>query len=210
LPCCRARLRAVPEGETPPPGRMALIVAGLLLVLLLLGAFGYAAWTIVLSSPDPEADVSELMAKDAPLPIVMPESAPEAVSDVLAVSAPASEDAASAVPAAEPHEDEELQPASSVPDAEPVAEEVAPVSHPPLTEVEALRQKNAELQAELDAMRKSQRSSAAVKLYPGGRDTPAGGVATVGGSDPAAAAATLKEAIEAMNQGIDYQKTPAR
>lgn len=200
------RLRAVPEGETPPPGRMALIVAGLLLVLLLLGAFGYAAWTIVLSSPDPEADVAELIADkpadEGPLPIVMPASEP---AEVAAASAPVGEDAASAVAAAEPHEE---QPVSSVAEAEPAAEPPAPP--PPLTEVEALRRKNAELQAELDALRKSQRSSAAVKLYPGGGGAPAGGVATVGSSDPAAVAATLKEAIEAMNNGINYQKTPAK
>lgn len=205
------RLHAVPEGETPPPGRMALIVAGLLLLLLLLGAFGYAAWTIVLSSPDPEADVSELItgehANDPPLPIIMPGSAPAAVSDALAVSAPAGEDAASAVPAAEPHEE---LPASSVTEAEPVADAPAPVSHPPLTEVEALRQRNAELQAELDALRKSQRSSAAVKLYPGGSGAPAGGVAIVGSSDPAAVAATLKDAIDAMNNGRNYRQNPAK
>jgi hypothetical protein len=190
---------------------MALIVAGLLLLLLLLGAFGYAAWTIVLSSPDPEADVSELIAdehaNDPPLPILMPESAPAAASDALAVSAPVGEDAASAVPAAELHE---ALPASSVTEAEPVADAPAPVSHPPLTEVEALRQRNAELQAELDALRKSQRSSAAVKLYSGGSGAPAGGVAIVGSSDPAAVAATLKDAIDAMNNGRNYRQNPAK
>lgn len=198
------RLRAVPEGETPPPGRMPLIVAGLLLLLLLLGAFGYAAWSIVASSPDPGADVAELIADDAPLPIVMPESAP-AASDVL--DAPAGGDTPSAVPVAEP---QETPPASSAAKAEPVAGHPAPVSSPPMTEVEALRRKNAELQAELDALKKAQQSSATVKMYPGGRGAPAGGVATVGSSDPAAAAATLKEAIEAMNNGSNYRQSPAR
>lgn len=199
------RPAASPEGEAPPARRTGLIVAGLLLLLLLLGAFGYAAWTIVLSSPDPEA-VAELIegehANDPPLPIVMPESAPVA-SDALAVSAPVGEDAVSAVP--ETHAEH-----SSEAEAKPVADAHASVTRPPLTEVEALRQKNAELQAELDALKKTQQSSAAVKLYPGGKGAPAGGVATVGSSDPKAAAATLKEAIEAMNTGSNYQQKPAK
>ena len=125
------------EGEVSPARRMGLLAVGILLLLLLLGAFGYAAWTIVLSSPDPDADVAELIegehANDPPLPIVMPESAPEVASDALAVSAPAGEEATSAV-------SETRVEHSSMTEAKPVADAPAPVLPPPLTEVEALRQ----------------------------------------------------------------------
>lgn len=194
-------------GEAPARRINPLAVAALLL-LLLLSAFGYAVWSIVLSSPDPENGVTELIedkhANDAPLPIVMPASAPVSASDataaseVLAASAPAGTDAASAVPPADEHA------ARAAPSVKAV-----PAPKAPLTEVEALRQKNAELQAELDALKKGQQSSAAIKLHPGGKGAPAGGVATVGSSDPKAAAATLKEAIELMNNGRN-QETPAR
>lgn len=202
------------QGDAPPARRLNLLAVGVLLLALLLIVFGYAAWTIARSSPDAETDVTELIedkhASDAPLPIIMPVSAPEAASDVLAgvseaasgisaVSAPADTDAASAVPHA-------ASAASSVTAA-------APVSHVPMTEVEALRQKNAELEARLDALKKAEQSSSvSVKLYPGsGKGVNAGGVATVGSSDPKAAAMTLKEAIEAMNAGTgNYQKQPAQ
>ena len=190
-------------GDAPPARRLNLLAVGVLLLALLLIAFGYAAWTIARSSPDAETDVTELIedkhASDAPLPIIMPVSAPEAVSDVLAASAPADADAASAVPHAE-------QAASSVTAA-------ALASQVPMTEVEALRQKNAELEARFEALKKAEQSSSvSVKLYPGsGKGVNAGGVATVGNSDPKAAAMTLKEAIEAMNAGTgNYQKQPAR
>lgn len=191
------------QGDAPPAKRLNLLAVGVLLLLLLLGAFGYAAWSIVRSSPDPENDVTELIedrhANDAPLPIVMPVSAPEAASEVPAISAPVDTDAASAVPHAEPA-------VSSVKAA-------ASVSQVPMTEVEALRQKNAELEARLDALKKAEQSSSvSVKLYPGsGKGVNAGGVATVGNSDPKAAAMTLKEAIEAMNAGTgNDRKQPAR
>lgn len=191
------------QGDAPPARRLNLLAVGVLLLLLLLIAFGYAAWTIARSSPDPENDVTELIedkhANDAPLPIVMPVSAPEAASEVPAVSVPVDTDAASTVPHAEPA-------ASS-------ARAAAPVSHVPMTEVEALRQKNAELEARLEALKKAEQSSSvSVKLYPGsGKGVNAGGVATVGNSDPKAAAMTLKEAIEAMNAGTgNDRKQPAR
>ncbi|MCK9200689.1 MAG: hypothetical protein M0P59_04545 [Gallionella sp.] len=208
---------SLPEDASAQPGKLAririalmsmtrvrMLIAGVVLLLLLLLAFGYAAWTIISSSPDPENDVAELIedkhANDPPLPIVMPESAPAVVSDVSAASAPVDGDAVSAVPAAELH----VEASSSV--------KAAPVSHVPQTEVEVLRQKNAELQTQLDALKKTQQpSSASVKLYPGdGKGAAAGGVATVGSSDPKAAATTLKEAIEAMNAGGNYQKKPAK
>lgn len=190
-------------GDAPPARRLNLLAVGVLVLLLLLGAFGYAVLSIVLSSPDPENDITELIddrhVSDAPLPIIMPVSEPEAASEVSAVSAPVDTDAASAVPHAE-------QGASAVTAAEPA-------SHVPMTEVEALRQKNAELEAKLEALKKAEQSSSvSVKLYPGsGKGVNAGGVATVGNSDPKAAAMTLKEAIEAMNAGTgNYQKQPAR
>ena len=191
------------QGDAPPARRLNLLAVGVLLLALLLIVFGYAAWTIARSSPDAETDVTELIedkhASDAPLPIIMPVSAPEAVSDVLAASAPADADAASAVPHAE-------QAASSVTAA-------ALASQVPMTEVEALRQKNAELEARFEALKKAEQSSSvSVKLYPGsGKGVNAGGVATVGNSDPKAAAMTLKEAIEAMNAGTgNDRKQPAR
>jgi hypothetical protein len=198
---------ALPEGEeqgdAPPARRLNLLAVGALLLALLLIAFGYAAWTIARSSPDAETDVTQLIedkhANDAPLPIIMPVSVPGAVSDVPAVSAPADTDAASAVPHAE-------QAISSVAAA-------TPVSHVPVTEVEALRQKSAELEARLEALKKAEQSSSvSVKLYPGNaKGGNAGGVATVGNSDPKAAAMTLKEAIEAMNAGTgNDRKQPAR
>ena len=199
------RLATAPEGEASPVRRKGLIAVGVMLLLLLLGAFGYAAWSIVRSSPDAESDVTELIedkhASDAPLPITVPDSAPAAVSEVLAASAPVGEEGASAVPVAVLHAE---QPASSV--------KAVPAPKAPLTEVEALRQKNAELQAQLEALKKPQRpSSSSVKLYPGDKKgAAAGGVATVGNSDPKAAAATLKEAIEAMNTGVNYQKKPEK
>lgn len=191
-------------GETPARQINPIAVAALLL-LLLLAAFGYAVWSIVLSSPDPENGVSELIedkhANDPPLPIVMPASVPAAASDVLAASAPDETAATSAPPVAETHAGQAV---SSV--------AAAPASHAPQTELEALRQKNAELQAQIDALKKAQQpSSASVKLYPGSsRNQAAGGIATVGNSDPKAAAATLKEAIEMMNAGENYKGKPAR
>jgi hypothetical protein len=190
------------QGEAPAR-RISLIAVAATLLLLLLVAFGYAVWSIALSSPDPENGVAELIedkhANDLPQPILMPASALVAASEVLAASAPAGTDAASAVPSAEGHAAEA---ASSV--------TVAPVSHTPQTELEALRQKNAELQAQVDELKKARQSSASVKLYPGGRNKPAGGVATVGNSDPKEAVTTLKEAIEVMNAGSNYKGKPAK
>lgn len=204
---------AVPADGEPgeaPARRINPIAVAATLLLLLLVAFGYAVWSIVLSSPDPENGVAELIedkhANDPPLPIVMPASAPVSASDalaassVLAASAPAGTDAASAVPPADGHA---AQAASSV--------TVAPVSHTPQTELEALRQKNAELQAQIDELKKArQSSSTSVKLYPGGKNQAAGGIATVGNSDPKAAVTTLKEAIEMMNAGSNYKGKPAK
>lgn len=196
--------------------RARMLIVGVALLLLLLLAFGYAAWMIFRSSPDQKADVTELIdAKRAPpLPIVMPASVPEetavlAASAVSAASAPVGLDATSAVPVAETHE---VKPASSVMAVLPASAvtPVAPAARIP--KVEALGKKNAELQKKFDALKQEeQSSSASVRLYPGdGRGTPPGGVATVGNSDPKAAAMTLKEAIEAMNAGENYQKKPAR
>lgn len=208
--------------------RARMLIVGVVLLLLLLAAFGYAAWTITRSAPDNKADVTELIAdkktNEPPLPVVMPASAPpeaasaipaiseaSATSAVSAASAPADATAASAVRVAEPHA---VKPASSVAATLP-ASAVVPIKPAPQgeqTELEALRQKNAELQAQIEALKKAQRSSSAsVKLYPGDRrGTPAGGVATVGNSDPKAAATTLKDAIDAMNAGGKLQKQPAR
>lgn len=119
---------------------------------------------------------------------------------------------ASGVPVAEPHSEQAVSSVSAtVLPASGIAP-LAPASHIPQTEVEVLRQKNAELQAQLDALKKTQQpSSASVKLYPGDRKgNAAGGVATVGNSDPKATAATLKEAIDAMNTGANYQSKPAK
>ncbi|HZW25065.1 MAG TPA: hypothetical protein VFF26_06250 [Gallionella sp.] len=193
-----------------PARRINPIAVAAMLLLLLLAAFGYAVWSIVLSSPDPKNGVSELIedkhASDSPQPIIMPASAPVAASDalaaseVLAASAPAGTDAALVVPAADGHAS---QATSSV--------TAAPASHAPQTELEALRQKNAELQAQIDELKKArQSSSASVKLYPGGKNQTAGGIATVGNSDPKAAVTTLKEAIEAMNAGSNYKGKPAK
>jgi len=183
--------------------RARMLIVGVVLLLLMLLAFGYAAWTIFLSSPDPENDVTELIedkhANDPPLPIIQPVSVPEAVSAVAAASAPVEIDAVSVA---------EAHAVSSVKAAQPLA---VPASHVPQTELETLRQKNAELQMQLDALKKVQQpSSASVKLYPGDGRGAAGGVATVGNSDPKAAATTLKEAIESMNTGVNYQKKPAK
>lgn len=195
-------------GETPARRINPLAVAALLL-LLLLSAFGYAVWSIVLSSPDPENGVTELIedkrANDAPLPIVMPASAPVAASDAIAASdvpAASAPDETAAISAVPPTEGHATQAASSV--------AAAPASHTPQTELEALRQKNAELQAQIDELKKARQSSASVKFYPGGKNQAAGGVATVGNSDPKAAATTLKEAIEMMNAGENYKGKPAR
>jgi len=202
--------------------RARMLIVGVALLLLLLLAFGYAAWTIFRSSPDQKADVTELIdAKRAPsLPIVMPVSVPEeaavlAASAVSAASAPVGLNATSAVPIAESHTKPHMeQPASSVMAVLPASAvtPVAPVSHTPQTEIEALRQKNAELQKKFDALKKEQQtSSTSVRLYPGDRrGAPAGGVATVGNSDPKAAAMTLKEAIEAMNAGSNYKGKSAK
>ena len=194
-----ATLEEGESGEAPPVWRVNLIVVAVLLLLLLLGAFGYAVWSIVRSAPDPETDVTELITdRQKPLPITMPASVPVAASDAMAASAPGETDAVSAVPAAE------IQAAAS---------SVKAASQPPETELEALRRKNAELQAQIDAMKKAQQPGAAsVRFYPGkdSRST-AGGIATVGNSDPKAATATLKEAIETMNAGTgDYRKPPAK
>jgi hypothetical protein len=213
---------SLPEDASAQPGKLAririalmsmtrvrMLIAGVVLLLLLLLAFGYAAWTIISSSPDPENAVAELIedkhANDPPLPIILPVSAPEAIS------APVEADMVSGVPVAEPHSEQAV---SSVTAALPTSRiaPLAPASQIPQTEVEVLRQKNVELQAQLDALKKTQQpSSASVKLYPGDRKgNAAGGVATVGNSDPKATAATLKEAIDAMNTGSNYQSKPAK
>lgn len=193
-----------------------ILIAGAVLLLLLLLAVGYAAWTIIRSSPDKNVNIADLVEKTpihAP-PIIPPGSAPAAASAVIAssvaasatsassaASAPAIAHAVSAVPA--PSE-------AKLPIAG--AAQIAPASHPPQSELEMLRQKNAELQMQLDELKKAQQSSSTkVKLYPPDRrGAAAGGLATVGTSAPKATAATLKDAIEKMNSGTgDYRKKTA-
>jgi hypothetical protein len=73
----------------------------------------------------------------------------------------------------------------------------------PLPEVETLRRENAELQAQVEALRKARQHPSAPPARPYGGNvavpTPGSGELAVGSEDPKAAAMTLKEAIEAMN-----------
>lgn len=107
--------------------RTKLMIGGALLLLLLLGAFGIAAWKIFLSSPDQDTDpfktAAEPHAITPSLPIAMPASTPSE-TPVLTV--------ASAVP----------ETASMPASAEPPASADA--------QLEALNRRKAEFQAQLD------------------------------------------------------------
>ncbi|HEX5364813.1 MAG TPA: hypothetical protein VFW59_11135 [Gallionella sp.] len=118
---------AMPETGEKSGSRTKLIVGGTILLLLLLAAFGFATWKIFMSSPDHDTDPLKSAAEQHPIapsrPIVIPASAPSSLSASAAASA---------------------------------APETATLSAPAETQVsadaqlEALRQKKAELQGMLD------------------------------------------------------------
>lgn len=98
--------------------------------------------------------------------------------------------------------------------AHPVDAGSAPAE--PLSEVESLRKKNAELQAHIEAleMKQQQQLSAPPARQPGGRGAnalSASGEVIVDSNNPKSSAMSLKEAIETMNASSgDYKKPPPK
>lgn len=199
------------EGEAAPTLRIGVIVGAIALLLALLAAFVFATWKIIQSSPDHGNDLSAVNGgQRASLPIIKPVSSVLATPSLAESAAAESITAASAViapdkPVIAPPE----QPTSAVAIAPPAAK----TYRTPEAEIEALKKEKAELQSQLDALRKAQqRPPLSVRVQPGGGAQPAaGGSVTISNGDAKAAAETLKTAIEAMNAGSsDYQKKPAK
>lgn len=89
----------------------------------------------------------------------------------------------------------------------------APHAETPQTEIEALKKKNAELQIQIEAIKKEQPQvqspttrSQETGEHAASAAAPSGGEMTVSNKDPKAAAQALKAAIEAMNAGSGGQK----
>jgi hypothetical protein len=84
----------------------------------------------------------------------------------------------------------------------------------PLSETEALKKENAELQARIEALEKVQPPAAPPAWQPGGKGAyapSASGEVTLGSENPQSAAMSLKEAIEAMNASSGgYNNKPAK
>ena len=84
----------------------------------------------------------------------------------------------------------------------------------PLSETEALKKENAELQARIEALEKAQQHAAPTAWQPGGKGAyapSASGEIMLGSENPQSAALSLKEAIEAMNASSGgYNNKPAK
>ena len=88
-----------------------------------------------------------------------------------------------------------------------------PAPETPQTEIETLRKENAELQARIEALKKTQQPYSPAARQTGGNlpSSAAAGELTVGSKDPKASAMSLKEAVEAMNASSgDFNKKPAK
>lgn len=90
----------------------------------------------------------------------------------------------------------------------------APPAVVPIAEVEALKKKNDELKAQIEALKKEQLQSDAPMAPQASENivpSPENGSLTVDNKNPKATAMSLKEAIEAMNAGSgDFDKQPAK
>lgn len=86
----------------------------------------------------------------------------------------------------------------------------APSAVVPIAEIEALKKKNDELQAQIDALKKEQSQSDAATAPQASQNivpSPENGSLTVDNKNPQATAMSLKEAIESMNAASgDYDK----
>lgn len=84
----------------------------------------------------------------------------------------------------------------------------------PLAEIEALKKKNDELQAQIKALKKEQLQPEAAEVpQASGNTSPTSenGTLTIDNKDPKATAMSLKEAIDAMNAGSgEFNKKPAK
>ena len=197
----------------PARSRKPLLVGGAIgLLILLLAGIGFVVWPYL--TPPPTRSITRHDVDGNASGAIQAESAvnqTQTGSGDREEPVPEKSQTESAAP--------DQEPASEIPQTgtEPSKNEPAPEKlQTELTEIEALKKRNAELQAQIEALKKKppqQQSYIPSARHSGGNgsSSAAGGELTVGSESPQSTAMTLKEAIEAMNASSgDRGKKPAK
>ena len=198
----------------PARSRKPLLVGGAIgLLILLLAGIGFVVWPYL--TPPPTRSITRHDMGGNASDAIQAESAVNQTQtgsgDHREEPVPEKSQTESAAP--------DQEPASEIPQTgtDPSKNEPAPEKlQTEPAEIEALKKRNAELQAQIEALKKKppqQQSYIPSARHSGGNgsSSAAGGELTVGSEDPQSTAMTLKEAIEAMNASSgDRGKKPAK